>query len=82
MVPTLVLIDTQRDRMGRYNTARGIGVSHPIWSANRLFAGGEVQTDQLADGSMWVLDDYSEPSGDLLELMALFTEAWERGEEL
>lgn len=82
VVPTMVLIDTVRDRTGRYNTARGIGVSHPIWSANRLFAGAEVQTDQLADGNMWILDDYSEPSGDLLELIELFESTWERGEAL
>jgi hypothetical protein len=82
VVPTVVLIDTSRDRNGRYNTARGLGVSHPIWSANRLFAGSEVQTDQLADGSMWILDDFSEPSGDLLDLVTLFETAWERGEEL
>jgi hypothetical protein len=82
VVPTVVLIDTERDRMGRYSVARGIGMSHPIWSANRLFAGSEVQTDQLADGNMWVLDDYSEPSGDLLDLIALFEESWDRGESL
>jgi hypothetical protein len=31
---------------------------------------------------MWILDDFSEPSGDLLDLVTLFETAWERGEEL
>ena len=82
VVPTVVLIDTERDRLGRYNIARGMTVSHPIWSANRLFAGSEVLTDQLVDGALWVLDDYGEPSGDILTLKAVFEDAWARAEEL
>lgn len=82
VVSTVVLIDTERDRLGRYNIARGMTASHPIWSASRLFAGSEVLTDQLVDGSLWILDDYGEPSGDILTLKALFEDAWNRAEAL
>lgn len=78
VIPTLVLIDMQRDQLGRYNIARGMTVSHPLWSANRLFAGSEVLTDQLVDGSMWVLDDYGEPSEPLQQMQQVFDDAWAR----
>ncbi|MCB9795874.1 MAG: hypothetical protein H6741_24520 [Alphaproteobacteria bacterium] len=71
-LPTLVLVDQRRDRIGRWNTARAMGLSHPIWSASRLYLGAEVQTDQLTDGNLFVLNDFGEPSGDLLDLVAFF----------
>ena len=82
VIPTLMLIDLKRDRTGRYNTARGMMLSHPLWSANRLFAGAEVLTDQLVDGNLWVLDDFGAPSTELTDLEAVFEAAWERGVEL
>ena len=57
-------------------------LSHPVWSANRLFAGTEVVTDQLVDGNLWVLDDFGAPSEDLLALEAAFEAAWEQGVSL
>ena len=81
VVPTLMLVDLKRDRIGRYNTARGMMLSHPVWSANRLFAGAEVLTDQLVDGNLWVLADYGEPSAELLDLEAVFEAAWSEGVE-
>ncbi len=82
VIPTVVLIDLERDRTGRYNTARAMGLSHPIWSANRLYSGSEVLTDQLVDGNLFVLDDFGAPSAELLAIKTLFEQAWERGEEL
>ena len=79
VVPTMMLVDLKRDRLGRYNTARGMMLSHPVWSANRLFAGTEVITDQLVDGNLWVLDDFGAPSAELLTLEAVFEDAWEQG---
>ena len=79
VVPTVMLVDLKRDRTGRYNTARGMSLSHPVWSANRLFAGAEVLTDQLVDGNLWVLDDFGEPSQELLDLEAVFEAVWEQG---
>jgi hypothetical protein len=79
VVPTMVLVDLKRDRLGRYNTARGMMLSHPVWSANRLFAGAEVVTDQLVDGNLWVLDDFGAPSEELQALEAAFEAAWEQG---
>ncbi|MFT5684127.1 MAG: hypothetical protein ACI8RZ_005068 [Myxococcota bacterium] len=82
VVPTLMLVDLKRDRTGRYNTARGMMLSHPVWSANRLFAGAEVLTDQLVDGNLWVLNDFGAPSTELTDLEAAFEAAWEAGVEL
>ncbi|MEL6346139.1 MAG: hypothetical protein AAFV53_23720 [Myxococcota bacterium] len=82
VVPTLIIIDTMRDSLGRYNVARGMNVSHDLWSANRLFAGSEVLTDQLVDGSMWTLTDVTEPSGELLNMQQVFEDAWDRATPL
>jgi hypothetical protein len=79
VVPTLALVDLRRDRTGRYGTARGMMLSHPVWSASRLFAGSEVLTDQLVDGNLLVLDDFGAPSAELTALEAVFEAAWEAG---
>lgn len=71
-LPTLVLIDQRRDRIGRWNTARAMALSHPIWSASRLYLGSEVQTDQLTDGNLFVLNDFGEPSQPLVDLVTFF----------
>ena len=77
VVPTLVLIDTKIDRRGTWNTAKAMCLSHDIVSASRLYRASPVLSDQLMDGSMWVLDDYDSPdSVDTAQMGALIA-LWE-----
>ncbi len=77
VVPTLVLIDTTPDRRGKWNTARAMCLSHDIVSASRLYRAEPVLSDQLMDGSMWVLDDYDEPNSVDTAQMGALIAMWE-----
>lgn len=56
-VPTVVLIDLDTARDGNAYTARGFVLSHDLYSAERLYRGSPVTTDQLIDGVLWVFED-------------------------
>ncbi|MED5374215.1 MAG: hypothetical protein VX899_24570 [Myxococcota bacterium] len=77
VVPTVVLVDTQIDRRGTWNTAKAMCLSHDVVSAARLNRGATVLTDQLLDGSLWVLDDYDAPGSDSNAQMDALIALWE-----
>jgi phosphatidylserine/phosphatidylglycerophosphate/cardiolipin synthase-like enzyme len=81
-VPTLVLVDYEDDAEGYRPRTRAMVLTHDLFSASRLYRGDPVLTDQLIDGTMYVLTDIDEPSPELLELEALFRDHYDRSEAL
>ncbi|MFK7930032.1 MAG: hypothetical protein AB8H79_17695 [Myxococcota bacterium] len=56
-VPTIVLIDLDVARDGEVYPAKAFVLSHDLYSAERLYRGSPVFTDQLIDGVLWVIED-------------------------
>ncbi len=81
-LPTLVLVDLPPDAEGYLPQARAMIMTHDLVSSARLYRGQTVITDQLIDGSMWVMSNYTAERTDLLELDALFQDQFDRGEAL
>jgi hypothetical protein len=71
LVPTIVLVDFDVARDGRYHRPRAIILSQPLWSASRLADGVETTTDQYADAIGWILTDNDDPSAELLAAEAI-----------
>ncbi|MEC8422515.1 MAG: hypothetical protein VX000_01995 [Myxococcota bacterium] len=69
--PTVVVIDYAPDAQGFRRTTQAFVLTHPIVSAARLFQESEVETDQLMDGTLWVLRELDAPSDDLESLVEL-----------
>lgn len=69
--PTVVVVDYAPDRDGYRRTTQAFVLTHPIVSAARLFQDSEVETDQLMDGTLWVLRELDAPSADLESLVEL-----------
>lgn len=80
-MPTLVLIDVEEEG-DQLLTARAMVLSHDLYSASRLYGTSEVRTDQLIDGNLFVLDDYDEPSEDLVALRELWQDHFDDGTSL
>lgn len=55
--PTIVLVDFGVARDGNTYPAKAFVLSHDLYSAERLFRGSEVITDQLIDGVLYVFED-------------------------
>lgn len=63
-VPTMVLVDYTEDRAGSQPMTQAFVLSHDIAATTRYFGGGSAvevleQSDQLMDGNLMVLDDFS-----------------------
>jgi phosphatidylserine/phosphatidylglycerophosphate/cardiolipin synthase-like enzyme len=69
--PTVVVVDYAPDRDGIRRTTQAFVLTHPIVSAARLFQDSEVATDQLMDGTLWVLRELDDPSEELESLVEL-----------
>lgn len=69
--PTVVIVDYASDRDGYRRTTQAFVLTHPIVSAARLFQDNEVATDQLMDGTLWVLRELDAPSEELESLVEL-----------
>lgn len=70
-LPTIVFVDFDRARDGRYHMPMVYVLTHPIWSAARLYADVEVLNDQLVDGALYVIGAHGQPTGlqqDLAEI--------------
>lgn len=80
--PTIVLVDLEPGRDGRLHQPRAMVMTHPLYSAGRLFENQTVSTDQYTDGAMWVLDDYDEASDELLTLRTLVADLLDQGVSL
>jgi phosphatidylserine/phosphatidylglycerophosphate/cardiolipin synthase-like enzyme len=80
--PTIVLIDVEPGRDGRLHQPRAMVLTHPLYSAARLFENASVSTDQYTDGSMWVLSDFDAASDELLVLRDLVDELHDQGVSL
>lgn len=82
VVPTLVLVDYALDREGERPMAQAFLLSHDLVSASRLYYSTTIPTDQLIDGTLVVLEDYDQPSDDLLRLLEVVQDHRDRAEAL
>ena len=81
-VPTVVLVDYALDRNGERPMAQAYLLSHDLVSASRLYYSTTIPTDQLIDGTLVVLEDYDQPSEDLLRLLEVVQDHRDRAEAL
>jgi hypothetical protein len=82
-LPTVLFVDFEPGRDGFFHRPRVMVLSHPIWSAARLFNGQVVETDQYIDGTLMVLSVSSiAPSEPLAVIADLYNEARATAEEL
>lgn len=73
-LPTIVFVDFDKARDGRFHTPRALVLGHPIWSAARTFAGSAVVTDQLVDATLVVLGNQGEPTLPLKALADVYAD--------
>ena len=71
-IPTIVLIDEDEARDGTTYPSRAFILSHDLYSAARLYKDQEVISDQLLDGNLWVLNDFTSDSPEIATLRALW----------
>ena len=71
-VPTVVLVDVEPARDGRYYPAQAFVASHDLYSSARFYRADEVITDQLIDGTLWVLNDPTHLSQELADMVQLW----------
>jgi hypothetical protein len=71
-VPTVVLVDVDSARDGRYYPAQAFIASHDLYSSARFYRADEVVTDQLIDGTLWVLNDPTHLSQELADMVKLW----------
>lgn len=74
-VPTLVFIDFDQARDGRYHRPRVLTLTHPIYSAARYDQDTPITTDQYCDGTLVVLQGDGEPSAPLQDLASIYSAA-------
>lgn len=82
VLPTVVYIDYDRARDGRFHMGKALVATHPVWSAARLSSGAEVVTDQLCDGALVVVTRHGEPGDNLIQLAGLYQDARATAEDL
>ena len=68
-LPTLVLIDYEPDDIGKYSMVRAMVLSHGLLSGARLNRGEPIPSDQLIDGTLWVMEQVEAPAPELLMLL-------------
>lgn len=81
-LPTLVFVDFDPALDGWFHMPKAMVLTHPIYSAARLFNGEEVVNDQLVDGALYVLGAHGQPTAPLQELARLYTDVRADAEEL
>lgn len=73
VVPTVVIIDDEQDRLGGWNQVKTMTLSHDLYSAGRLYRSSPIVTDQLIDGNLWAFNAWGAPTGEQQPLL----DAWE-----
>lgn len=81
-LPTVVLVDFGEGRDRQHHTARAYILTHEVVSAARLYDDLPVMTDQLIDGTLWVLNDTGAPGDQLQLIESLYTDLLARSEAL
>lgn len=71
-VPTVVIVDYPDDAEGFRPHTRAMVLTHDLYSPSRLHRGETVRTDQLIDGTLWVLSTTTLPGPEIKELVELF----------
>jgi hypothetical protein len=79
-IPTVILIDYPDDGEGYRPHTRAMVLTHDLFSAARLYRGDIVLTDQLIDGTLWVLSDTNTPDAPIQALEELFRAHRDRAE--
>ena len=81
--PTIVLIDYQPDEDDYRSRTKAIVLTHGLVSGPRLFRRQPVVSDQLIDGTLWVLGTSGPELGpEFLQLLQVYDDHFEEAEEL
>lgn len=89
-VPTVVIVDSEPNRLGEVEQRRVHVLSHPIWKTApfQLFAGDPndyieiYKSDYFADGLMWSLYAYKgQDSPNIDSMLRLFNTTWDASTE-
>jgi len=80
-LPTIVVIDTEQDDVGKWSTVRGMVLTHGLLSASRIYRGTPVPSDQLVDGTLWTIEQTREPDPELLLLLDAYQAERDDAEE-
>jgi hypothetical protein len=81
-LPTIVVVDTEPDDVGKWSTVRGMVLTHGLLSASRVYRGTPIPSDQLVDGTLWTLEQTQEPDPELLLLLDAYQAERDDAEEL
>lgn len=82
VVPTLVIVDWEPQGSGYRSRTEAMVLTHPLYSASRLYRGDAVESDQLIDGVMWTLSTAGEPDEAMQRLYGVFQDHHDRSEGL
>jgi hypothetical protein len=77
-----VLIDFEAGRDGQTPISKAFVLTHPFLPASRLGGTGDAKSDQLADGTMFVIGERGSPGANLQALEALYEQFAEQAEAL
>ncbi len=81
-LPTVVIIDTEPDDVGKWSTVRGMVLTHGLLSASRVYRAEPIPSDQLIDGTLWTIEQTQEPDPELLLLLDAYQAERDEAEEL
>jgi hypothetical protein len=82
VLPTLLFVDFDRARNDQFYQPRVLAVTHPIYSAGRVWNDNTVTTDQLIDGTLVIYGMQGEPSAPLQALADLYRDVRATAEAL
>ena len=80
--PTVALIDIEPDALGFINMPRAMTLTHGFLSGARLYRSEPTPSDQLVDGTMWVVGQTIAPGAELQPLIDLFDDRSSASEAL
>jgi len=81
--PTIILIDYKPDQDNYRSRAKAMILTHGLVSGPRLYRRNPVVSDQLIDGSLWVLGSSDAELGpEFLQLLQVYDDHFEEAEEL
>ncbi|MEZ4239594.1 MAG: hypothetical protein R3F59_26245 [Myxococcota bacterium] len=82
VIPTIVLIDLPPDAEGYRPYTRAFVLNHDLYSAERVYRGRPIVTDQLIDAAMWVWTDVDQPGAAIRDLFDVYRDHYNRAVQL
>jgi hypothetical protein len=82
ILPTIVLVDFEPDDTNNYALVKGMVLTHSLLSGARLYRSLPTPSDQLIDGTMWVIDQTEAPGVELQTLLNAYEAELAKTEDL